>query len=251
MTFEPKSADFYRGKTAVFIGDSITNGVGASAPENKYVEILARKLGLKSFKNLGANGTTLAEGTSSPTGCSFRNLTHENCKGADLDTIKLGINDFDAAVKDINTMGTFLEDSHTTVYGALRRWCEKVVQLRSTPACQNTDFFFITPAPGGWNRSVDPAGRWLFDQSKENCNGWTLRDYCEAMHKTCAHYEIPVLDMNRYGSLYYKSADDNTMEGHFRDGLHPNDAGHKLIAEDIFRLLTEGPAPEAKSRFLP
>ena len=238
MIPQPVSADFYKGKTAAFLGDSITAGVGASSPDKKYVEVLARKLNLKSFRNLGASGTTLTEGTSSPTGCSFRYLTEENCKGADLVTIKLGINDFDVGLKGIHTMGQFLEDSHQTVYGALRRWCEKVVELRSSPSCKNTKFFFITPVPGGWNRSVDPAGRKNYDQSKRNCNGWTLRDYCEAMVKTCAHYRIPVLDLNRYGSIYYKSADDNTMENNFNDGLHPNDSGHALIAEDLYRLLT-------------
>lgn len=241
MIPQPVSADFYKGKTAAFFGDSITNGVGASVPENKYVEVLARKLGLKSFRNFGANGTTLAEGTTSPTGCSFRYFTEENCKDADLVTIKLGINDFSTCIKDVHTMGQFLEDSHKTMYGALRRWCEKVVQLQATPSCKNTKFFFITPVPGGWNRSVDSAARKLYDQSKRNINGWTLRDYCEAMLKTCAHYRIPVLDLNRYGSIYYKTADDNTMENNFNDGLHPNDSGHALIAEDLYQLLLMNP----------
>ena len=239
MAFQPAYADFYKGKTAAFFGDSITCGVGASAPENNYVSLLARKLGLRDFHNAGASGTTLAEGTASPTGCSFRYFTDENCRGADLVTVKLGINDFNVCVKDVHIMGEFMEESDKTVYGALRRWCEKVVQLRSTPAYQNTKFFFITPVPGGWNRSVDDTVRKDYDQSKRNCNGWTLRDYCEAMLKTCAHYKIPVLDLNKYGSIYYKSADDHTMEDVFADGLHPNDTGYKLIAEDLYRLLME------------
>ena len=241
MIPQPVSADFYKGKTAAFFGDSITAGVGASAPDKKYVEVLSRKLNLKSFRNFGANGTTLTEETTSPTGCSFRYFTEENCKDADLVTIKLGINDFNVCVKDVHTMGQFLEESDKTVYGALRRWCEKVVQLQATPSCKNTKFFFITPVPGGWNRSVDSAARKLYDQSKRNINGWTLRDYCEAMLKTCAHYRIPVLDLNRYGSIYYKSADDNTMTESFSDGLHPNDAGHALIAEDLYQLLLMNP----------
>ncbi|MBQ3529209.1 MAG: SGNH/GDSL hydrolase family protein [Oscillospiraceae bacterium] len=241
MIPQPVSADFYKGKTAAFFGDSITAGVGATSPDKKYVEVLSRKLNLKSFRNCGASGTTLTEGTTSPTGCSFRYFTEENCKGADLVTIKLGINDFNGCVKDVHTMGQFLEDSHKTVYGALRRWCEKVVELQATPSCKNTKFFFITPVPGGWNRSVDNAARKLYDQSKRNINGWTLRDYCEAMLKTCAHYRIPVLDLNRYGSIYYKTADDNTMENNFKDGLHPNDAGHALIAEDLYQFLLMNP----------
>ena len=241
MIPQPVSADFYNGKTAAFFGDSITAGVGASAPENNYVTRLSRKLGLRDFHNAGASGTTLAEETTSPTGCSFRHFTDKNCRGADLVTVMLGINDFNVCVKDVHTMGEFLEESDKTVYGALRRWCEKVVQLQATPSCKNTKFFFITPVPGGWNRSVDSTARKLYDQSKRNINGWTLRDYCEAMVKTCAHYQIPVLDLNRYGSIYYKSADDNTMTDNFKDGLHPNDAGHALIAEDLYQLLLMNP----------
>lgn len=60
MIPQPASADFYTGKTAAFFGDSITCGVGATSPDKNYVETLARKLNLKSFRNLGASGTLTA-----------------------------------------------------------------------------------------------------------------------------------------------------------------------------------------------
>ncbi len=239
---QPLSSTYYNGKTGVFIGDSITNGIGASSANTKYVKVLADKLGLSSFKNLGANGTTLCTGTTSSTGCNFGKLTLANCSGAAVVTIMMGTNDFNCAKAGINVMGTFLEDSTETVYGALNRWCKQVVALRNEEACKDTKFFFVTPIPGLVNLSVvnNSAAR-HGDQNKVNAAGWTMRDYCEALIKTCDYYDIPVIDLNRYGSLYYKNADNNQLTQYLSDYVHPNDAGHALIAEDLYQFIIMNP----------
>ena len=49
------------GKKAVFLGDSITQGVGTSDEEYIYLNLLANKAGLCEVKNFGISGTRFAK----------------------------------------------------------------------------------------------------------------------------------------------------------------------------------------------
>lgn len=44
-----------QGKKAIFLGDSITEGVGASCPKNRYVSVFAKMSGIE-VKNYGISG---------------------------------------------------------------------------------------------------------------------------------------------------------------------------------------------------
>ena len=46
-----------QGATVNFLGDSITEGVGASCTENRYTDVFAREFGLKKVNNYGISGT--------------------------------------------------------------------------------------------------------------------------------------------------------------------------------------------------
>lgn len=46
--------------TINFLGDSITEGAGASCLENRYTDVLAREFGLKKANNYGISGTRIA-----------------------------------------------------------------------------------------------------------------------------------------------------------------------------------------------
>jgi len=250
MIPQPVSADYYQGKKFVFIGDSITNGVGATCEENRYISQLAAMLGLGSFNNSGMNGHVMCKG--SKMASNIGKLTETNCAGADVVTVMMGINDYNCSIKngvyrmeqtdiqgDVHAMGEFLSDDPTTVYGAMKMWCEQALALKKTDACKNTKFFFITPTPSLWNCSMH--NRKVPDQNAVNSNGWKLRELCEAMLQTCAYYKIPVLDINRYGGIYHKNDSDTTICDYLKDGAHPNDAGHKKIAEKLYQFLLMNP----------
>ena len=49
-----------KGKKVNFLGDSITQGVGVSAPDKKYVEVFAKKYGTALVRNYGISGTRIA-----------------------------------------------------------------------------------------------------------------------------------------------------------------------------------------------
>ena len=48
------------GSVINFLGDSITQGMGASCIENRYTDVLARQFGLKRANNYGISGTRIA-----------------------------------------------------------------------------------------------------------------------------------------------------------------------------------------------
>ena len=251
---QPVAPDYYKGKKFVFLGDSITCGVGATSKENYYVNRLAKLLGVENYTNVAVSGSTMSKGGDPHVNDCLWKLTEANCSGADFVTIMLGTNDFGTAVKDgklygkkkyddnrnVRELGEFLSDDNTTIYGAVKMWCEKIMELKQTSSCKNTKFFFVTPVPLTRNMSMNSG--YAADQNATNIHGIKLRDICEAIIETCDYYKIPVLDANLYSGIYYKnSSDHNVSKNMVSDGIHPNDAGHKLIAECVYKMLLVNP----------
>lgn len=231
----PVSADSYAGKKIAFIGDSITQGVGASSNAERYTTVLANLLGMTEV-NLGQSGTVLCTG--GHRGCNIGKLSVGNLTGCNVVTIMMGINDWDQAKSDYYKLGEFGSTDTSTIYGAVDCWCKKIIEIKNTSGFENTKFFFITPIITSWNNSVG-GNNW--DQNKTNIHGFTLRELCQAIINVCDVYEIPVLDMNKYSGIYYNSAEDNTVGTYFGDGIHPNSAGHAQIAQALKDYFLQNP----------
>ena len=86
-----------RGKKIVFLGDSITQGAGATKEENVYLEVCAKKLGAKAV-NFGVGGTRIAPQItpSAEAFCDeyFLLRAKKMDKDADLVVVFGGTNDF-------------------------------------------------------------------------------------------------------------------------------------------------------------
>lgn len=246
----PRDPHFCCGKTIAVVGDSITAGVGASNAEACYASILGELLNAK-VHNLGVSGSTLCAG--GHRWCNFHNFAAEKLLGARLVTVMMGINDWDQGVdhgcqqgqllyssnSTYYALGNLGSDDKTTIYGASKMWCSSICRFRDMAGFEDTEFFFITPVITSWNRSITELPDW--NQSKRNIHGFTLQEMCSAIAETCAVYDVPVLDLNRQSSIYYNSPSDCNAPALFADGIHPNDAGHRVIAEEIYRLLMECP----------
>lgn len=218
--------------TLACIGDSITYGVGASDKSCRYSTILAGMLGAREV-NLGVSGTSLC--TDGPRTCNFSKLTADNLAGADIVTIKMGINDWAAAKENCYDLGVLGSDDTSTIYGAAAMWCKRITELKATEQYNDTRFYFVTPVVTSWNSSVTSVRD--YDQFKTNIHGFTLRDLCEAIINTCEVYDIPVLDMNLDSGIYYNSPEDDCASAYFGDGVHPNDAGHAKLARSMYAAL--------------
>ena len=66
-------------------------------------------------------------------------------------------------------------------------------------------------------------------------NGKTLGEYAAAIVNACEHFGVDVLDL--YNTLPLDPDKDEDCAKYTIDGLHPNDAGHALIADALGRFL--------------
>lgn len=231
MIPNPVDKSYYAGKKIACIGDSVTAGVGAGS--NPYVTQLGAALGA-TMVNLGASGTVLCTG--GHRGCNIGKLSESSLGGADIVTILMGINDWDQAKADYYSLGDIDSTDTSTIYGAVKMWCDRIVALKNTASLAHTKFYFMTPLQTSWNHSIG-SNNW--DQNKVNVHGFKLRDLCQAIIDVCALYKIPVIDLNLYSGIYYNSADDQTANSLGGDGIHPNEAGHVKITEAIIRGLEQ------------
>ncbi|MEE1329484.1 MAG: SGNH/GDSL hydrolase family protein, partial [Oscillospiraceae bacterium] len=215
----------YAGKTIACIGDSITAAYGVTKDKTDYVKLLADRLEMN-YIRLGASGTSLCANGGRV--CNIDKLTESKLQGADVVTIAMGINDFCGAGVGYYELGDIHSTDSSTIYGAVRMWCEQIVELRKTDSLKDTEFYFVTPLITSWNNSVTSARNW--DQSKVNIHGYTLRDLCNAIIEVAALYDVAVIDMNLISGLYYVSAEDNNIDVFGGDGVHPGDEGHAMMA---------------------
>ena len=195
------------------LGDSITQGVGASSLENSYVSCLSRLSGAL-CRNYGISGTRIAR-RRVPYNPNFDQDFSTRVDGMEADadlilvfggTNDLGHGDAPLGAPEDRTVWSF--------YGALH-----VLYDALNARFPNSRIVIMTPM----KRCVE-----------ENENG-RLCDYVAAELQVAGEYGFPVLDL--YKDFPVDLHDPQMREAYAPDGLHPNDAGHKLLAETVFAFL--------------
>ncbi|MBP1991743.1 SGNH/GDSL hydrolase family protein [Paenibacillus eucommiae] len=215
------STNYWNGKKVNFIGDSITFGVGASVTENRFTSVTAKMLGLIET-NYGIPSSILAVTAASPTdrdpiATRYVDMTDD----ADLVIVFAGTNDW---WSDQTPLGTMSSRSNTDFYGALHNLC-----LGLLDKYVGKHIVFMTPIKRSYLKYMEPDA--------VNANGKSLMEYGDIIKEVCAYYSIPVLDLNRESMLnpYF----EGQKSAFIPDGIHPNDAGHKLIAQRLVGYLKQ------------
>ena len=206
-----------------FLGDSITEGACASCKENQYVSLIAAQTGAV-CRNYGISGTRLAEQSSlSETEVCDRNYcsrVDEMEADADIVIVFGGTNDFGHGDAKL---GNPFDITPQTFYGAVNYLADRL--KKKYPDAIKV---FITPMHRvGEN---NPRG----DGSKTE-DGPILKEYVDVIKESAKRHNIPLLDLYNDFDIDPNCAEDN--EKYFADGLHPNDAGHKLLADKIISFL--------------
>ena len=204
------------GKTAAFIGDSITRGAGSSIPFTEYLE----EQSSLTVENFGVDGSCVAD-KATETAQSFvdRISTYQN---ADIIGVMGGTNDFwnNVPIGEIDSVDT------STFYGALNTIAQHILVN-----FQGAYFFLMTPIMGYRGNRTGLAA---FPYPK-NSKGLSLDDYCEAIRKIAEKYSIPLLDMKRVsGMCPLIESEDQRL---YSDGVHPNSNGYQQIAKTIKNFL--------------
>ncbi len=214
-----------KGKVIDFLGVSITEGVGvADRKNNRYDNVLKKLCDLKEVYNYGIGGTRLAYQTvpsESPVwDLYFCGRAYRLDKSADIVVVYGGVNDY---IHGDAPFGQFGDKTPATFCGAvsfLMRF------LKSQFAGKTV--VFMTPARlcYGENTGAAPS-----THPYRRANGRPLPEYVEIIKQTGAHYGIPVLDL--YANLGIDPNREEDKETYTADGLHFNDAGHRVIAERL------------------
>ncbi len=214
-----------KGAVINFLGDSITEGVGASCVENRFTDVLAREFGLKRANNYGIGGSRIARQlviTQEPYDRDFCMRFEEMDPDADAVVVFGGTNDFGhgeapLGVPTDREPDTFYGACHYLMRGLLERYTGKPVVI-------------LTPLHR--LEEDDPRG----DGRKPHSVA-PLSTYRKILMEVAEYYALPVLDL--YATSGIQPRNDVCRERLCPDGLHPSDAGHALIAHRIGTFLKD------------
>lgn len=203
------------------LGDSITQGVGASCIENCFVNVLARKTGA-TVNNYGISGTRIARQFGELPAPHFNTPYIDRVdsmdKDADVVLVFGGTNDFGHGDAPF---GEYMSEDEWTFCGGFNQLIKKLVT-----AFPDAEIAVLTPLHrGSENVTVNEIGI--------PCH--PLRDYVEMEKKYCEHYGIPVLDLWSVSGI--QPCNEVLRDRFAPDTLHPNDRGHERIADRIIGFL--------------
>ena len=214
-----KQEEDWTKKTAVFVGDSITYGKGTT---EIYHDILATELNLTSKVSMGVSGSTIS--VNSDYGSSKQPLIerYKNIPSADLIMIFMGTNDYGHETP----LGTIEDSTDISFYGALN-----VIIPALQERHPNSTIVLVTPIHRyGYGTSGILGTSLTYDNIPNGVNA-TLGDYVTALKNIAYKYSVPVIDLFNLYPI------DPTIESvrteYIPDGVHPNDAGHVVLAETI------------------
>ncbi len=206
-----------------FLGDSITEGVGASSSDTVYHAVLKKMAGLKEARNYGIGGTRFAL----QTGAAWRpkddyvdvnSFSERFAKmddDADVVVVFGGTNDYghgDALMGhfDDATPETFYGACHYLFSGLIKKYLGKpIVIMTPLHRCNELD---------------RTAG-------VKNKEYGSLKEYVNVIREVAEYYSLPVLDL--YAISGIQPGIPEIKEMYMPDGLHPNDCGNKVIAQKL------------------
>jgi len=202
------------------LGDSITEGVGASCTENRYADVFAREFGVK-VNNYGVSGSRFARqriNTGEPHERDFCMRAREMDESADAVVVFGSTNDFghgDAPIGcfDDRTPDTFCGACHDLMSYLLERYCGKPIVFLSPLHRLEEE----NPAGDGTGRKLEIRA--------------TLAQYRRILLETAEYYGLPVLDL--YAVSGMQPRHQACRERLMPDGLHPSDEGHAIIARRL------------------
>lgn len=207
-----------------FIGDSITEGAGASKQENAYPSVCCRLAHAKEL-NYGLSGSRIArQKVHDPAG----DPDEDYCirakwvdRTADFVFVMGGTNDFGHGDAPL---GKFGDATPYTFYGAV----SYLIDLLTGPyGFKKEKICFVLPTP-----------RWDMDRAQpiflkpDYLSPKPLMDYIKAIKEVCASKGI---DCYQVKGLMKRPPQGKSE--FYVDGLHPSDEGHAVIGKELYGYL--------------
>ncbi len=206
-----------------FLGDSITQGVGASSADAVYHAVLKKEAGLREARNYGISGTRFALQKEAPQNPkddyidvnSFCKRFDKMDDDADIVVVFGGTNDYghgDAPLGGFSdrTPDSFYGACHYLFSGLVKKYLGKPIVI-------------MTP--------LHRANETKNTGSCKKTGVGTLRDYVNIIREVAEYYSLPVLDL--YASSGIQPEIEEIRNMYVPDGLHPNDNGNAVIAHKL------------------
>lgn len=211
-----------QGKKILFLGDSITEGHGTSAPEHIYWNVVEQLTGA-ACKGYGIGGTRIAR-QQKPSDCEvydryFGSRVAEMDPEADIVMVLGGTNDYGHGDAPL---GHPADRTPDTFYGALHDLCRQLIEKYPTAVIA-----FMTPT-----HRLDEE-RLVNERGVRNVA--TLGTYAQVIREVAEEYGLPVCDLRRISGINPAIGAQKAL--YMPDGLHPNDAGAARIAQRIVGFL--------------
>ena len=204
-----------KGKIVNFLGDSITEGVGASSPEHVYPYLIKEKYGLKAANNYGISGTRFAKQTTPSENprfdLDFCSRVAEMDPDADIIVVFGGVNDYAHGDAPI---GCFEDRTPDTFYGACHTLMRSLIEKYPFAT-----IVFMTPL----HTVVEPRNK--------TGKPIHLCEYVQAIRETAEYYSLPVLDLYAEAGMQPEISIQRQLM--MPDGIHPNDVGAERIADRL------------------
>ncbi len=204
-----------KNKTVVFLGDSITEGIGASATENCYVSRFAKAHPEAKVHNFGISGTRIARQIKPSTNKRwdkfFASRIDDMPKSVDLLCIFGGTNDYGHGDAPFGNLGdtdgyTFSGALYDLYFRLINKYPEaKIVVFTPTHRTSEQELH------------AKPDGEYI------------LADYVERIRETAEYFAIPTLDLWRTSCIQPALEIHKTL--FMPDGVHPSDAGYARLFE--------------------
>ncbi len=207
-----------------FLGDSITEGVGTTEKSKIYLNLLKDECHLAEARNYGKSGTRIArqiDMTDDPFDQDFLMRAEKMDDDADIIVVFGGTNDFGHGEV---ALGIMEDRSVHTFYGAMHALCRLLIEKYT-----GKTIVFMTPL----HRRCEGAETNV--SKHKGIAARPLLDYVKAIREVCEYYSLPILDL--YASSGISGNVPAYCERFIPDGLHPNDAGHRVIADKLRRFL--------------
>ena len=208
-----------KGLKIAFLGDSITEGIGASSPDKVFHGILKERCALNDALNFGKSGTRIARQTKTYNNrtewdASFISRVDSIPSDVDMVVVFGGTNDYDHGDAKF---GLFDDREDDSFYGALHQLLKSLIKK-----FPDKTITFMTPI-----HRFDEYDCSLAKVYK----GHSLSEYVSAIKEVCAFYSVPVLDLYATSGMNPCIPEQNVY--FFKDGVHPNDNGYLRIADRL------------------
>jgi lysophospholipase L1-like esterase len=213
------SYDFSK-KNIVFIGDSITEGIGGAITSDQrhvsYPDYVQSYLHFNKYLNHGKGGRMFSDygDTDLSLALNFGNVTNIN---SDIIVVFAGVNDY-ICTPDNKRYGDINDTQSTAGYcGAVRYFMNQLKMYYG-----DRDIFFVMM----YNVDVDAKPVYSDITTQP-----TLNDYLDVQRKLCKEYGFNVIDLYSIG--FMDCTDEESEDYFLDDAVHPKDNGNIVLGEHI------------------